>query len=173
MITRGGRTVRLGGIEEKMAKDSNTVSAVRAIAEPVAQKLGLEIWDIRFLKEGTGWFLRIFIDKDGGVGIDDCVEMSRALNAPLDEADLIEQAYCLEVSSPGVERELVRDEHFKKYLGAKVKLKTIRPVDGKREFSGVLESYDGGLATVRFEDGSGLSLSKKETAWIKLDDFSF
>lgn len=156
-----------------MAKDSNTVSAVRAIAEPIAQRLGLEIWDIRFLKEGTGWFLRIFIDKDGGVGIDDCVEMSRALNDPLDEADLIEQAYCLEVSSPGVERQLVRDEHFQKYLGAPVKLKTIRPVDGKREFSGVLEDYDNGLATVRLEDGSGLTLSKKETAWIKLDDFSF
>lgn len=156
-----------------MAKDSNTVSAVRAIAEPIAQRLGLEIWDIRFLKEGTGWFLRIFIDKDGGVGIDDCVEMSRALNDPLDEADLIEQAYCLEVSSPGVERELVRSEHFQKYLGATVKLKTIRPVDGKREFSGVLEDYDNGLATVRLEDGSGLTLSKKETAWIKLDDFSF
>ena len=156
-----------------MAKDSNTFSAVRAIAEPIAQRLGLEIWDIRFLKEGTGWFLRIFIDKDGGVGIDDCVEMSRALNDPLDEADLIEQAYCLEVSSPGVERELVRSEHFQKYLGAPVKLKTIRPVDGKREFSGVLEDYDNGLATVRLEDGSGLTLSKKETAWIKLDDFSF
>lgn len=156
-----------------MAKDSNTVSAVRAIAESIAQRLGLEIWDIRFLKEGTGWFLRIFIDKDGGVGIDDCVEMSRALNDPLDEADLIEQAYCLEVSSPGVERELVRSEHFQKYLGAPVKLKTIRPVDGKREFSGVLEDYDNGLATVRLEDGSGLTLSKKETAWIKLDDFSF
>ena len=156
-----------------MAKDSNTVSAVRAIAEPIAQRLGLEIWDIRFLKEGTGWVLRIFIDKDGGVGSDDCVEMSRALNDPLDEADLIEQAYCLEVSSPGVERELVRSEHFQKYLGAPVKLKTIRPVDGKREFSGVLEDYDNGLATVRLEDGSGLTLSKKETAWIKLDDFSF
>lgn len=156
-----------------MAKDSNTVAAVRAIAEPIAESLGLEIWDIRFLKEGTGWFLRIFIDKDGGVGIDDCVEMSRALNVPLDEADLIEQAYCLEVSSPGVERELVREEHFQKYLGAKVKLKTIRPVDGKREFSGVLENYENGLATVRFEDGGGLSLTKKETAWFKLDDFSF
>ena len=117
--------------------------------------------------------MRIFIDKDGGVGIDDCVEMSRALNEPLDEADLIEQAYCLEVSSPGVERELVRDEHFQKYIGEKVKLKTIRPVDGKREFSGILESYDNGLVTVRFEDESGLSVTKKETSWIKLDDFDF
>lgn len=156
-----------------MAKDSNTVSAVRTIAEPIAQKLGLQIWDIRFLKEGTGWFLRIFIDKEGGVGIDDCVEMSRALNDPLDEADLIEQAYCLEVSSPGVERELVRDEHFQKYIGEKVKLKTIRPVDGKREFSGTLESYDDGMITVRFEDESGLSVNKKEVAWVKLDDFDF
>ena len=156
-----------------MAKDSNTVSAVRAIAEPIAEKLGLQIWDIRFLKEGTGWFLRIFIDKEGGVGIDDCVEMSRALNDPLDEADLIEQAYCLEVSSPGVERELVRDEHFQKYIGEKVKLKTIRPVDGKREFSGTLESYDNGMITVRFEDESGLSVNKKEAAWVKLDDFDF
>ncbi len=156
-----------------MAKDSNTVSAVRTIAEPIAQKLGLQIWDIRFLKEGTGWFLRIFIDKEGGVGIDDCVEMSRALNDPLDEADLIEQAYCLEVSSPGIERELVRDEHFQKYIGEKVKLKTIRPVDGKREFSGTLESYDDGMITVRFEDESGLSVNKKEVAWVKLDDFDF
>lgn len=156
-----------------MAKDSNTVSAVRMIAEPIAKKLGLQIWDIRFIKEGTGWFLRIFIDKDGGVGIDDCVEMSRALNDPLDEADLIEQAYCLEVSSPGVERELVRNEHFQKYIGEKVKLKTIRPVDGKREFSGTLESYDNGMITVRFEDESGLSVNKKEAAWVKLDDFDF
>lgn len=156
-----------------MAKDSNTVSAVRAIAEPIAEKLGLQIWDIRFLKEGTGWFLRIFIDKEGGVGIDDCVEMSRALNDPLDEADLIEQAYCLEVSSPGVERELVRDEHFQKYIGEKVNLKTIRPVDGKREFSGTLESYDDGMITVRFEDESGLSVNKKEAAWVRLDDFDF
>ncbi len=154
-----------------MAKGTNTVAAVRAIVEPIAKELGLEIWDVRFLKEGTGWFLRIFIDKDGGVGIDDCVEMTHAINAPLDEADLIEQAYCLEVSSPGVERELTRDEHFQKFIGSPIKLKTIRPVDGKREFSGILESYDDGLVSLRAEDGSGLSLSKKEASWIKLDDF--
>lgn len=154
-----------------MAKGTNTVAAVRAIVEPIAKELGLEIWDVRFLKEGTGWFLRIFIDKDGGVGIDDCVEMTHAINAPLDEADLIEQAYCLEVSSPGVERELTRDEHFQKFIGSPIKLKTIRPIDGKREFSGILESYDDGLVSLRAEDGSGLSLSKKEASWIKLDDF--
>lgn len=154
-----------------MAKGGNTVAAVRAIAEPIAKQLGLSIWDIRFLKEGTTWYLRIFIDKDGGVSIDDCVEMTRAINKPLDEADPIEQAYCLEVSSPGIERELTRDEHFLKCIGQNIKIKTIRPVDGKREFKGVLESYDDGNIGFRCEDGSGLVFSKKEVSFVKLDDF--
>ena len=119
-----------------MAKGGNTVGAVRAIAEPIAQSLGLSIWDVRFLKEGATWYLRIFIDKPGGVSIDDCVDLTHAINGPLDEADPIEQAYCLEVSSPGVERELTRDEHFAAYLDAPVKVRTIRPVDGVRDFAG-------------------------------------
>ena len=154
-----------------MAKGGNTVGAVRAIAEPIAQSLGLSIWDVRFLKEGATWYLRIFIDKPGGVSIDDCVDLTHAINGPLDEADPIEQAYCLEVSSPGVERELTRDEHFAAYLGAPVKVRTIRPVDGVRDFAGVLEGYDNGQITLRLADGAGLSFGKKEVSWVKLDDF--
>lgn len=154
-----------------MAKGGNTVAAVRKIVEPIAEQLGLEIWDIRFLKEGTTWYLRIFIDKDGGVSIDDCVEMTRAINKPLDEADPIEQAYCLEVSSPGIERELTRDEHFLKCIGQKIMVRTIRPIDGKRDFKGVLESYDNGTIGFRADDGSGLAFTKKEVSFIKLDDF--
>lgn len=154
-----------------MAKGGNTVNAVREIVEPVAKELGLELWDIRFVKEGSGWYLRIFIDKQGGVSINDCVDLTHAINAPLDEADPIEQAYCLEVSSPGVERELTRDEHFEKCIGEKIKIRTIRPVDGERDFSGVLEGYDSGNVTLRKDDGSGLTLTKKEASWIKLDDF--
>lgn len=155
-----------------MAKGGNTVAAVRKIVEPYAQQLGLDIWDIRFQKEGTTWYLRIFIDKKGGVSIDDCVDMTHAINKPLDEADPIEQAYCLEVSSPGIERELTRDEHFLKCIGQKIMVKTIRPVDGKREFKGVLESYDNGNIGFRCEDGSGLVFEKKEVSFVKLDDFS-
>lgn len=155
-----------------MAKGGNVVAAVRDIVQPIADGLGLDIWDIRFLKEGTTWYLRIFIDKPGGVGIDDCVEMSRAVNKPLDDADPIDQAYCLEVSSPGVERELTRDEHFVKCTGQKILVKTIRPVDGKRDFKGVLESYDKGNIGLRAEDGSGLVFTKKEVSFVKLDDFS-
>ena len=154
-----------------MAKGGNTVGAVRAIVEPLAQSLGLSIWDVRFLKEGATWYLRIFIDKPGGVSIDDCVDLTHAINGPLDEADPIEQAYCLEVSSPGVERELTRDEHFAAYLGAPVKVRTIRPVDGARDFAGTLEDYADGQITLRLADGAGLSFAKKEVSWVKLDDF--
>ena len=154
-----------------MAKGGNTVKTVWELAEPVAKELGLRLWDVRFLKEGSQWYLRIFIDKDGGVSIDDCVDMTHAINGPLDEADPIEQAYCLEVSSPGIERELVRDEHFQKSIGKKIMLKTIRPVDGEREFKGILEAFDGAAVTVKVNDESGKVFTVKETAWIKLDDF--
>ncbi|MBR6940991.1 MAG: ribosome maturation factor RimP [Clostridia bacterium] len=152
-------------------KGGNVSAAVWNIAQPVADRLGLEIWDIRFLKEGTDWFLRIFIDKDGGVDITDCENFSRAIDAPLDELDPIEQSYCLEVSSPGLERELTRPDHFEKYTGAGIKVRMIRPVNGVREFKGVLESYDGGMIVLRLDDGSAMNIEKKETSYIRLDDF--
>ena len=152
-------------------KGGNTVNTVWQIAEPIAQKLGLEIWDVRFEKEGADWFLRVFIDKDGGVSIDDCVDMSHAIDKPLDEADPIEQSYCLEVCSPGLERDLKRDEHFLKFIGAPVMVKLIRPLEGQREYNGILESYDNGNFELRLEDGTRLMINKKETSYVKLDDF--
>ena len=152
-------------------KGGNTVAAVWQIAEPIAKQLGLELWDVRFLKEGGSWYLRIFIDKEGGILIEDCENMSRALDVPLDEADPIEQSYCLEVSSPGIERELTRDEHFNAMLGEKIKVRFIRPRDGKRDFGGVLEAFDGKQITLRLESGEGLCFEKKEASYVKLDDF--
>ena len=154
-----------------MAKGGNTVKIVWDIFEPLAKELGLSIWDVRFLKEGSQWYLRVFIDKDGGVGIDDCVNLSHAIDGPIDEANTIEQAYILEVSSPGVEIDLVRDEHFTAFIGEKIKVKMIRPVEGKREFSGILESYEDGNITIRLEDESGFTFTKKEASFVKLDDF--
>ncbi len=154
-------------------KGGNTVAAVWEIAQPSGEELGLVIWDIRFVKVGTDWFLRIFIDKDGGVGITDCENMSRAIDKPLDEADPIEQSYCLEVSSPGLERELTRESHFEVCKGEKIKVKMIRAIDGVREFSGILESSEGMSIVLRLEDGSAMNIEKKETSYIKLDDFNF
>ena len=141
-------------------KGGNTVAAVWEIAAPIAEQLGLSIWDIRFQKEGVSWYLRIYIDKEGGVGITDCENFSRAVDGPLDDADPIEQSYYLEVSSPGIERQLTRDEHFKKYIGS----------PGEREFKGTLESYDNGMITVKAPDGSGICFEKKEVSSVKLSD---
>lgn len=152
-------------------KGGNVNAAVMKLAQPIAKELGLDIWDIRFLKEGSDWFLRIFIDKEGGVDISDCENMSRAINTPLDELDPIDQSYCLEVCSPGLERELTREEHFEKFKGADIKVKLIRPVDGQREFFGALEDSEGKNIVLRLEDGNTMEINKKETAYIKLDDF--
>ncbi len=155
-----------------MASKPNVVSIVRSLAEPVAKDLGLRLWDVRFVKEGASWYLRVFIDKEGGVDINDCVDMTHALNAPLDEADPIEVSYCLEVSSPGIERDLTRDEHFEAMQGRKIKLRLIRPDENKqREFSGILKSYCDGNITVSVEDEEKVFV-KKDTAWVKLDDFN-
>ena len=151
-------------------KGGNTVAAVTAIAQPIAEQLGLRLWDVRFVKEGADWFLRVFIDKDGGVGIDDCVAMSHALDKPLDEADPIEQSYCLEVSSPGTDRELTRAAHFDACLGERVNVRLIRPLDdGRRELNGVLESHDKDGFVLDLGEET-LVLSRKEVSRVRLDD---
>ena len=151
-------------------KGGNTVAAVWALAEPLAQQLGLTLWDIRFVKEGASWYLRVFVEQEGGVSVDDCVAMSHALDGPLDETDPIEQNYYLEVSSPGLERELTRDEHFQALLGARIKVRLIRPVDQVRDFTGELLSFDNGAITLLLENGTQMQLQKKEASWIRLDD---
>lgn len=155
------------------SKGGVTVSKVWELCEPIITGLGLSVWDVRYVKEGAEWYLRIFIDKDGGVDINDCERVSRAINDPLDALDPIENAYCLEVCSPGIERELVRDEHFAQYLGADVMVRMRRPIEGLgRDFDGVLKAYDDGEVTVEDHAGENeITFSKKDAAWIKLDDF--
>ena len=143
--------------------------AVWRLAQPFAQRLGLSIWDVRYEKEGGAWYLRILIDKPGGVGIDDCEALSRAVNGPLDELDPIRESYCLEVSSPGLNRELRRSEHFAAFLDSRVAVRLIRPLpDGTRSFTGVLAGYDGGELTLRAESGETARLSLRDTAWVRL-----
>lgn len=152
-------------------KMGNTVSAVWNIAEPIALELGFNLWDIRFVKEGAMWYLRVFIDKDDGITIEDCESMSRALDAPLDEHDIIDQSYCLEVSSPGLERELVRDEHFEKFKGSPIILNFVRPLDNnKKELKGTLVDFSSEKIILNTGDDN-LEFSRKIIASVKLDDF--
>ncbi len=154
-------------------KGGNTVNIVWEIAQPIAKSLGLSLWDVRYVKEGAQWYLRIIIDKESGIGIDDCENMSRALDAPLDEKDPCSEQYILEVSSPGIERELTREEHFQKYIGADIMVKMIRPIEGiGKEFKGVLKSADRHTATVQDYSGENeITINKKDAVYIKLDDF--
>lgn len=151
----------------------NTVSIVWDIVEPYVKELGLQLWDIRFVKEGAEWYLRIFIDSENGITIEDCEAVSRAIDEPLDIADPIDKSYCLEVSSPGIERELTRPEHFEQFIGADVMVKMIRPIENVgKEFKGVLTFADKQSCTVDVE-GKEVTFGKKECVWVKLDDFDF
>ncbi len=149
-----------------------TVSKVFEIIKPYADELGLEIWDIKYLKEGASYFLRIFIDKEEGITIDDCENLSRAIDEPLDTADPIKEAYFLEVSSPGLGRELSREEHFKKFKGEKIKAKLYKAINSQKEISGILVDYEKGNVIIEC-NGERLVLEKGDYSKIILDDFDF
>ena len=146
---------------------SKITDDVTAIAQPVAERLGLRIWDVEFIKEGGERYLRIFIDKEGGVGIEDCEALSREVDRLLDELDPIDESYIFEVSSAGLERRLSRPSDFEEYMGSAVTLKTFSPRDGKKEFWGNLVSYEGGDVTLDI-DGNLEKFEKKQVASVRL-----
>lgn len=122
---------------------ANAAEKVFGLIGDAVKSQGVSLWDVRLVKEGASWYLRIFIDKPEGISIDDCTNVSHAVEPIIDEADPIDMSYYLEVCSPGIERELTRLQHYTACVGEKVKIKLYRPVDGLREFTGVLESADG------------------------------
>ena len=137
------------------------------------EEKGLLLWDVRFVKEGADWFLRVFIDREeDAVSIDDCVAVSRKLSDLLDQKDPIPQSYCLEVSSPGIERELVRPEHFAAFEGAAVVLHLYQAVDGSKEIGGILLGRDeDGTIEIQDIDDTVRRFSKKEISAVHvLDD---
>lgn len=145
-----------------------TAAKVAGLVKEAVESQGVMLWDVKFLKEGASWYLRIFIDKDEGVDINDCTNVSRLIDPIIDEADPINVSYCLEVCSPGLERELSEPWHYEKYIGQPVKVKLIRPRDNQREFQGKLLSYDGSV-TIEC-DGIKFNFLKNELVFVKLDD---
>ena len=161
--------------EEVKAKKKSTVEIVTELALPIAEKLGLDLWDVNFVKEGAEWYLRIFIDKASGVGIDDCVNMTHEINPRLDEIDPINCEYTLEVSSPGINRKLTKKEHFEKFLEAPVRVKLVRPLEnGKRELEGILiDVMENGDFEVIIEEDTTVTFAKKECSSVILLDDDF
>lgn len=150
-----------------MSKKNEIEQKTEEILVPIAEKCGVSIYDVEYVKEAGEWYLRAYIDKEGGVTIDDCVDVNHALSDALDEDDFIEEAYTLEVSSPGLGRQLKKDRHFENSLGMDVELKLFKPKDGSKEFAGTLKSYDADTVTVTI-DGKDEVFIRKEISVIKL-----
>jgi ribosome maturation factor RimP len=148
---------------------ASAAERVYSLIKETVENLGVSLWDVRFLKEGASWYLRVFIDKENGITIDDCTDVSHAIDPVIDEADPIDKSYYLEVCSCGIERELSRPEHFEKMLGQKVKLKLYKAQDGVKEFIGNLIGFDG---KVKIDvDGEIKEFDLKEISKANLCDF--
>lgn len=142
---------------------SKVTEKVEALARPVIEDEGCELWSVEYVREAGSWYLRVFIDKDGGVGIDDCERISRRLDPILDEADPIPGSYVFEVGSAGAERELKRPSDFEKFMGSEVEVKLYQPYEGKKSLVGKLEAYENGDITI-----SSVQLRKSQIAQVKL-----
>ena len=134
---------------------------------PITRSFGVEVYDVEYVKEGSDWYLRAYIDKEEGVNIVDCENVSRALSEELDRTDFIADAYILEVSSPGLGRTLKKEKHFLKSLGKEVELRTYRPIERCKEFVGILQEYQDGNVTLEIE-GSSRTFEKADIALVKL-----
>ena len=145
-----------------MASQKETALLVQKLVQPICDQVGVGLWDVTYLKEGGQWVLRVTIEKEPGVDIEDCEKVSRALSDILDEQDPIDQAYCLEVSSPGLNRTLRTPAHFERYMHSRVCLKTIRPVDGERVFIGELAGTDKDGVTMAFGE------EQKHFTWVSI-----
>lgn len=154
-----------------MAKKDVYEERTEALLEPIAKANGCEIYDVEYVKEGSEWYLRAYLDKPDGVNIVDCENVSRTLSEKLDEEDFIPDAYILEVSSPGLGRALKKDRHLERSLGDEVEVKTYKPIDRQKEFVGILKAYDKDTVTIEMQDAQGakdMTFAKSDIAIIRL-----
>ena len=146
---------------------SKITDKVTELAKPVVEDEGCTLWDVEYVREAGSWYLRVFIDKEGGVSIDDCERISRRLDPILDETDPIPDSYIFEVGSAGAERELKRPSDFEQFMGSQVEVKLYQPVKGSKTFVGTLSGYDNGKVTVAAGKET-MTFEKAQTAQVKL-----
>ena len=146
---------------------SKVTETVLELARPIAEAAGCEVWDVEYVREAGAWYLRVYIDKAGGVSIDDCEAVSRALDPVLDEYDPIPTSYTFEVSSAGVERELKRPRDFEKFLGSQVEVRHYQPVEGAKAHTGTLRGYADGAVTIEI-NGAEKTYQKAQVAQVRL-----
>ena len=151
-----------------MVKREEIEARTEALVMPLITEHQFELVDVEFVKEGSNRYLRLYIDKEGGITVDDCELISRPLSDMLDAEDYIEESYILEVSSPGLGRPLKKDKDFKRSLGDEVEIRLFRPVDRKKEWTGILKAYDDHTVTIETEDGEEKVFERAGLALIRL-----
>ena len=151
-----------------MSKREIYEAKTEAFLQPIVDEYGFELVDVEYVKEGGTWYLRSYIDKPGGITVDDCEMVSRRLSDWLDKEDFIDDSYILEVSSPGLGRPLKKEKDFKRSLGEAVDIKLYRAIERQKDFSGILTAYDADTVTIRYEDGSESTFNRKDIALIRL-----
>ena len=151
-----------------MAKGEQYEARVEAWITPVLEQHQFELVDVEYVREVGVWYLRCYIDKEGGITVDDCEVINRLLGEWLDKEDFIEDSYILEVSSPGLGRHLTKEKDFARSIGKDVEIRLYKAIDKQKEFTGTLTSYDADSVTITMEDGSERTFEKSEIALIRL-----
>jgi len=146
---------------------SRLTDKIAEIARPVVEEEGCSLWDVEYVREAGTWYLRVFIDRDGGVSIDDCERVSRRLDPILDEEDPIPDSYVFEVGSAGADRELKRPGDFEQFMGSEVEVKLYRPVDGSKHYTGTLSGYEAGAVSLTVGEKT-LRFPKEQVAQVRL-----
>ena len=151
-----------------MSRREEYEAKTEALLQPMVDERGFELVDVEYVKEGSNWYLRAFIDKPGGISIDDIEPISRELSEKLDQEDFISDAYILEVSSPGLGRPLKKEKDFARSIGEEVEIRTYRAIDRQKEFIGILKEYDQDTVTIEYEDETTKTFERSEIALIRL-----
>ncbi len=151
-----------------MAKKDFYEQKTEELIMPVIEANNFELVDVEFVKEGSSWYLRLYVDKEGGITIDDCEIVSRAMSDILDKEDYIEESYILEVSSPGLGRPLKKDKDFVRSMGSEVEIRLYKAVEKQKEFTGILVDFDKNNVTIEVEDGETKTFSRTDIALIRL-----
>lgn len=150
-----------------MSRREEYEQKAEALLAPIVDAHGFELVDVEYVKEAGNWYLRGYIDKPGGITVNDCEAVSRIFSDKLDEEDFIEDSYIMEISSPGLDRPLKKDKDFARSMGKLVEIRTYRPIDKQKEFTGILAAYDSNSVTIE-TDGTERCFSKKEIALVRL-----
>ncbi len=151
-----------------MSKRETYEQKTEELLLPIVNEYQFDLVDVEYVKEGSNWYLRAYIDKPGGITVDDCEVVSRRLSDLLDEHDFIDDAYILEVSSPGLGRPLKKDKDFARSIGEEIEIKTFRPIDHEREFTGILKEFDKNRLVVELEDHEIMEFARDNIALVRL-----